>query len=183
MVASIGFANLTNVKVKTSRNLFILGLSLFVGIGLPDYMTKNPDAINTGLFVTVSVLHNHMEISLQMHIAQKSRIKRKIHFNFIGCMHQTILHGSFHVSPNSCFNFLFCHKFRRIWQKFWNSGSSDHLSLFMCSINDTFLVKELKYLFKLFNANIKDMKLFHYSLFLCKAKSRPFHRHSHCAKF
>ncbi|KAJ8047245.1 Solute carrier family 23 member 2 [Holothuria leucospilota] len=56
MVASIGFANLRNVNVSTSRNLFILGLSLFFGIGLPDYLTKNPDAINTGSTILDQVL-------------------------------------------------------------------------------------------------------------------------------
>ncbi|XP_071821467.1 solute carrier family 23 member 1-like [Apostichopus japonicus] len=48
MIASIGFANLSFVKVDTSRNLFILGFGLFIGLGVPDYLAKNPGAIQTG---------------------------------------------------------------------------------------------------------------------------------------
>ncbi|XP_071816986.1 solute carrier family 23 member 2-like [Apostichopus japonicus] len=56
MVASIGFANLSYVKVNTSRNLFILGMAVFAGIGVPDYLIKNPDALNTGSDVLDQVL-------------------------------------------------------------------------------------------------------------------------------
>lgn len=57
MVASIGFANLAFVKVDTSRNLFILGIALFLGIGIPNFLRKNPGAINTGSAVVDQVLN------------------------------------------------------------------------------------------------------------------------------
>ncbi|KAJ8039472.1 Solute carrier family 23 member 1 [Holothuria leucospilota] len=56
MVASIGFANLAFIKVNTSRNLFILGFALFLGMGVPDYLVKNPGAINTGVLILDQVL-------------------------------------------------------------------------------------------------------------------------------
>ncbi|KAJ8039465.1 Solute carrier family 23 member 1 [Holothuria leucospilota] len=57
MVASVGFASLAFVKVDTSRNLFILGIALFVGIGIPDFLEKNPGSINTGSAVVDQVLN------------------------------------------------------------------------------------------------------------------------------
>ncbi|KAJ8039460.1 Solute carrier family 23 member 2 [Holothuria leucospilota] len=57
MVASIGFANLAFIKVDSSRNLFILGIALFLGIGIPDFLVKNPGAINTGSTVVDQVLN------------------------------------------------------------------------------------------------------------------------------
>ncbi|PIK52045.1 Solute carrier family 23 member 1 [Apostichopus japonicus] len=57
MIASIGFANLSFVKVNTSRNLFILGFAIFLGLGLPDYLNKNPGVIDTGSVLIDQILN------------------------------------------------------------------------------------------------------------------------------
>ncbi|PIK52046.1 Solute carrier family 23 member 1 [Apostichopus japonicus] len=57
MVASIGFANLSFVKVDTSRNLFIIGIGIFMGVGVPDYLDKHPDCIQTGSVVVDQILN------------------------------------------------------------------------------------------------------------------------------
>lgn len=57
MVSSIGFANLSFIKINTSRNLFILGFALFLGMGVPDYLAKNPGAINTGSTLIDQILN------------------------------------------------------------------------------------------------------------------------------
>ncbi|PIK57242.1 putative solute carrier family 23 member 1-like [Apostichopus japonicus] len=49
MITGIGLANLSKVKMNTSRNLFIVGFSFFLAIGCPQYVSSNPGVINTGL--------------------------------------------------------------------------------------------------------------------------------------
>ncbi|XP_064614436.1 solute carrier family 23 member 1-like [Liolophura sinensis] len=48
MVASVGLSNLQFVDLNSSRNLFILGFSIFFGLSLPDWISKHPAAIQTG---------------------------------------------------------------------------------------------------------------------------------------
>ncbi|CAE1313503.1 SLC23A1 [Acanthosepion pharaonis] len=48
MVAAIGISNLRNVVLDSSRNLFVIGTSLFLGLALPMWIQKNPGMINTG---------------------------------------------------------------------------------------------------------------------------------------
>ncbi|XP_064614434.1 solute carrier family 23 member 1-like [Liolophura sinensis] len=48
MVASVGLSNLQFMDLNSSRNLFILGFSIFFGLSLPDWISKNPTAIQTG---------------------------------------------------------------------------------------------------------------------------------------
>lgn len=48
MIAAIGIANLSFIKVDASRNLFIIGFSIFVGLGVPYYIKSNPGSIQTG---------------------------------------------------------------------------------------------------------------------------------------
>ncbi|XP_030852021.1 solute carrier family 23 member 1 [Strongylocentrotus purpuratus] len=48
MVTSVGISNLQYVDINSPRNLFIVGFSLLLGTSLPDYMSKNPHAIQTG---------------------------------------------------------------------------------------------------------------------------------------
>nr|XP_054764449.1 solute carrier family 23 member 1-like [Lytechinus pictus] len=48
MVTSVGISNLQYVDINSPRNLFIVGFSLLLGTSLPDYMSKNPGAIQTG---------------------------------------------------------------------------------------------------------------------------------------
>lgn len=42
MIASVGLSNLQFINLNSSRNLFILGFSLFMGLSLPEYFGANP---------------------------------------------------------------------------------------------------------------------------------------------
>ena len=48
MVTAVGLSNLQFVDLNSSRNLFVLGLSLMMGLSIPNWMATNKDLINTG---------------------------------------------------------------------------------------------------------------------------------------
>ena len=48
MITAVGLSNLQFVDMNSPRNLFIIGFSLMLGMALPYWMNKNPDAIQTG---------------------------------------------------------------------------------------------------------------------------------------
>ena len=48
MLTSVGLSNLHDVDLHSTRNLFVLGVSLFFGLSLPNWMSSNRDAIQTG---------------------------------------------------------------------------------------------------------------------------------------
>jgi len=47
MVMAVGFSNLQYVDLNSSRNLFILGLSILMGLAVPNWMNNNEDQIKT----------------------------------------------------------------------------------------------------------------------------------------
>ncbi|XP_071811644.1 solute carrier family 23 member 1-like isoform X2 [Apostichopus japonicus] len=47
LVAAVGLSSLQFVDLNSSRNLFVVGSSLFIGLALPSYMNDNKGAINT----------------------------------------------------------------------------------------------------------------------------------------
>ncbi|NWZ24775.1 S23A1 protein, partial [Asarcornis scutulata] len=49
MITAVGLSNLQFVDMNSSRNLFVLGFSMFFGLTLPNYLDSNPKAINTGV--------------------------------------------------------------------------------------------------------------------------------------
>ncbi|KAL7390789.1 hypothetical protein ABVT39_027941 [Epinephelus coioides] len=49
MITAVGLSNLQLVDLNSSRNLFVLGFSMFFGLTLPTYLDAHPDSINTGL--------------------------------------------------------------------------------------------------------------------------------------
>ncbi|XP_068188265.1 solute carrier family 23 member 1 [Antennarius striatus] len=49
MITAVGLSNLQLVDLNSSRNLFVLGFSIFFGLTLPTYMDRHPTSINTGL--------------------------------------------------------------------------------------------------------------------------------------
>lgn len=49
MITAVGLSNLQFVDMNSSRNLFVLGFSMFFGLTLPSYLDSNPGAINTGV--------------------------------------------------------------------------------------------------------------------------------------
>ncbi|XP_016278844.1 solute carrier family 23 member 1 [Monodelphis domestica] len=49
MITAVGLSNLQFIDMNSSRNLFVLGFSMFFGLTLPNYLDSNPTAINTGI--------------------------------------------------------------------------------------------------------------------------------------
>ncbi|KAM8973379.1 solute carrier family 23 member 1 [Pelodytes ibericus] len=49
MITAIGLSNLQFVDMNSSRNLFVLGFSLFFGLALPNFLDSHPNYINTGV--------------------------------------------------------------------------------------------------------------------------------------
>ena len=48
IVVSVGVANLHYVDMNSSRNLFVFGLSIMLGLMIPGWLDQHPTAINTG---------------------------------------------------------------------------------------------------------------------------------------
>ncbi|GFS10913.1 solute carrier family 23 member 1 [Elysia marginata] len=48
MIGSVGVANLKHVDMDSARNVFIFGLSIYVGLGLPQWVRENRSSIKTG---------------------------------------------------------------------------------------------------------------------------------------
>nr|XP_057942593.1 solute carrier family 23 member 1 [Doryrhamphus excisus] len=49
MITAVGLSNLQLVDLNSSRNLFILGFSMFFGLTLPTYLDTHPNSIDTGV--------------------------------------------------------------------------------------------------------------------------------------
>uniref|UniRef100_A0A7N9AS82 Solute carrier family 23 member 1 n=1 Tax=Mastacembelus armatus TaxID=205130 RepID=A0A7N9AS82_9TELE len=49
MITAVGLSNLQLVDLNSSRNLFVLGFSMFFGLMLPAYLDTHPNSIHTGL--------------------------------------------------------------------------------------------------------------------------------------
>ncbi|KAK7491992.1 hypothetical protein BaRGS_00016838, partial [Batillaria attramentaria] len=48
MITAVGLSHLHHVDLLKQRNMCVLGLSLFLGLSVPNWVAKNKDAINTG---------------------------------------------------------------------------------------------------------------------------------------
>ncbi|XP_077327308.1 solute carrier family 23 member 2-like isoform X1 [Lithobates pipiens] len=49
MIAAVGISNLQYVDLNSSRNLFVLGFSMFSGLVIPTWLADNPGIISTGI--------------------------------------------------------------------------------------------------------------------------------------
>ncbi|KPP73653.1 hypothetical protein Z043_107241 [Scleropages formosus] len=49
MITAVGLSNLQSVDLNSSRNLFVLGFSMFSGLMLPNYLDTHPGSIRTGV--------------------------------------------------------------------------------------------------------------------------------------
>lgn len=49
MITAVGLSNLQLVDLNSSRNLFVLGFSIFFGLTLPTYLETHPHSIRTGV--------------------------------------------------------------------------------------------------------------------------------------
>ena len=50
MMVSLGLTHLQHVNLNSSRNLFILGFSLFFGYAIPEWITFAEYEFSTGMF-------------------------------------------------------------------------------------------------------------------------------------
>ena len=48
MVVAVGLSNLQFVDLSSSRNIFILGTSIFFGLSFPNWMKNHQGYVNTG---------------------------------------------------------------------------------------------------------------------------------------
>ncbi|XP_068250490.1 LOW QUALITY PROTEIN: solute carrier family 23 member 2-like [Palaemon carinicauda] len=48
IIAALGLSTLQFVDLRSYRNLFVLGFPIFMGLSLPNWLEKNPNAIQTG---------------------------------------------------------------------------------------------------------------------------------------
>ena len=48
MISAVGVSNLQFVDLNSSRNLFIFGFAVFVGLSCPAWLAANPGMIATG---------------------------------------------------------------------------------------------------------------------------------------
>ena len=65
MVTAVGLSSLQFVDLNSTRNLFVLGFSIFIGLVVPKWVKQNDDAINTGLFDLLFQVTKELENILQ----------------------------------------------------------------------------------------------------------------------
>lgn len=51
MITAVGISNLRYVEIRRPRNMFVLGLALFLGLAIPSWIEGNKNEIQTGVFV------------------------------------------------------------------------------------------------------------------------------------
>ncbi|XP_053374414.1 solute carrier family 23 member 2-like isoform X2 [Mercenaria mercenaria] len=56
MVTAVGLSNLQYVDLNSSRNIFILGVSIFFGFSMPAWLAANPTSIDTGNDIVDQIL-------------------------------------------------------------------------------------------------------------------------------
>ena len=57
MIASVGLSNLQFVDLNSSRNLFIIGFAIFMGLSVPEYFAANPLALGDQLAWLANILN------------------------------------------------------------------------------------------------------------------------------
>ncbi|KAK4314154.1 hypothetical protein Pmani_014541 [Petrolisthes manimaculis] len=48
LITGIGLSTLRTINLNSSRNQFVLGFSIFMGLAVPDWLTRHPGVIQTG---------------------------------------------------------------------------------------------------------------------------------------
>ncbi len=64
VIAAVGLSSTQFVNMNSSRNLFVLGFSLLFGLMIPDWLKRNPGAIDTGAEVADQVITVLLETSM-----------------------------------------------------------------------------------------------------------------------
>ncbi|ELK35565.1 PREDICTED: solute carrier family 23 member 1 isoform X1 [Myotis davidii] len=49
IIAAVGISNLQHVDMNSSRNLFVFGFSIYCGLTIPNWVSKNSDLLQTGI--------------------------------------------------------------------------------------------------------------------------------------
>ncbi|CAM1154466.1 SLC23A2 (predicted) [Pycnogonum litorale] len=64
MICAVGLSNLQYVNLNSTRNLLILGMSLFLGLAIPNWMKINKNVIQTGLVELDQIITVLLETSV-----------------------------------------------------------------------------------------------------------------------
>uniref|UniRef100_H2ZM06 Solute carrier family 23 member 2 n=1 Tax=Ciona savignyi TaxID=51511 RepID=H2ZM06_CIOSA len=64
MIAAVGISNLQYVDLNSSRNLFIIGFSLFMGLTVPEWMKANKGVIQTGVIEIDQIITVFLETAM-----------------------------------------------------------------------------------------------------------------------
>ncbi|XP_043215564.1 solute carrier family 23 member 1-like [Amphibalanus amphitrite] len=81
MITAVGLSSLQFVNLNSSRNLFVLGFSIFFALVLPTYMSENKDVIKTGSAAFDQILY--VLLSTSMFVA-----------GFLGCVLDNTIPGT-----------------------------------------------------------------------------------------
>ncbi|XP_006861297.1 PREDICTED: solute carrier family 23 member 2-like [Chrysochloris asiatica] len=49
VITAVGISNLQYVDMNSARNLFVFGFSIYCGLAIPNWVTKNPEKLQTGI--------------------------------------------------------------------------------------------------------------------------------------
>ncbi|XP_069175102.1 solute carrier family 23 member 1 isoform X2 [Procambarus clarkii] len=64
MITAVGLSTLQYVDLNSSRNLFVLGFSIFFGLALPKWMESNPGVVQTGSLILDQILTVLLQTSM-----------------------------------------------------------------------------------------------------------------------
>jgi len=72
MIVAVGLSNLQHCDMSSSRNLFVVGLSMFTGLAVPQWISSNQSSIHTGV--------HSIPVKLNYAVSQ-SILKRNCEYN------------------------------------------------------------------------------------------------------
>ncbi|XP_071528675.1 solute carrier family 23 member 1-like isoform X1 [Panulirus ornatus] len=64
LITGIGLSTVKFINLESSRNLFVLGFSIFMGLSLPEWLGNNRDAIKTGSAIVDQTLTSLLQTSM-----------------------------------------------------------------------------------------------------------------------
>ena len=78
-LVSVGLSNIQHVNMASTRNVLVLGVSLLVGMMMPEWLKQHPGVIKTGqqIFSIISVTENNQTGTKHFRLKQmKCKIDR-----------------------------------------------------------------------------------------------------------
>ena len=56
LISAVGIFNLRAIDLTSSRNLAVFGMSLYCGIVMPEWLSRYPDGIDLGMFLSINTV-------------------------------------------------------------------------------------------------------------------------------